>query len=151
MALFGKNAVLYYSSVLKASSSDADSLTWVEQDNVSDLTDNFTPTEVDITTRATAKLGWEATAVVLKAGEITFNMQALHGNTFVDALWSAFLDSTEIAIMDLTDDEAVDGAFGLAANFSVAITLNKPVKGAQTMDVTLKVSSFPEWVEVEAT
>lgn len=57
MPLFGKDAVLYWSEALLDDSNTADSASWVEQDNVVDLTDNFTPTEVDITTRATAKLG----------------------------------------------------------------------------------------------
>jgi len=148
MPLFGKDAVLYYSTALKTSSDDADGLTWTEQDNIADLTDNFTPTEVDITTRATAKLGWEASATVLKAGEIRWTMQALHGGTFVDAIMAAFLDSKPIALMDLSGDSGTEGAFGLAANFSIAVTHAKPVKGVQTLDVTAKVYSYPEWVTV---
>lgn len=150
MALFGKDAVLYYSTVLKTANDDADSLTWTEETNVADLTDNFTPTEVDITTRATAQLGWEASATVLKAGEIRWTMQALHGDDFVDAIMSAFLNSTPIALMDLSGASTVDGAFGLAANFSISVTHAKPVKGIQTLDVTAKVYSYPEWVEVSA-
>lgn len=150
MPLFGKDAVLYYSATLKTTNSDAEGKSWTEEDNVIDLTDNFTPTEVDITTRATAKDGWEASATVLKAGEIRWNMQNAHGNTFVDALWDAFLNSTPIALMDLSAADDVDGAFGLAANFSISISLTKPVKGVQTMDVTAKVYSFPEWVVIES-
>lgn len=149
MALFGKDAVLYWSTVLLDDSNTADSATWVEQDNIGDLTDTFTPTDVDITTRATAKLGWEATATVLKAGEIRFNMQVKHSDTFVTAIIDAFLNSTPIALMDLTAASTVEGAFGLASNFSVSWSAGKPVKGVQTMDVTLKVYSFPEWVTSE--
>lgn len=150
MPLFGKDAVLYYSNTLKTSSADADGKSWLEQENVIDLTDTFTPTDVDVTTRATAKLGWEASATVLKAGEIRWNMQNLHGDTFVDALWDAFLNSEPIALMDLSAADDVEGAFGLAANFSVAISLAKPVKGIQTMDVTVKIFNYPEWVTVES-
>ena len=149
MSLFGKNAVLYYSEELLSAESEASDKDWEEQDNVVDLTDNFSPTEADVTTRATAKLGWEATAVVLKAGEITFNAIVKAGDEFVAALFDAFLNGTEICLMDLSASEDPPGAFGLAANFSVAITHAKPVKGVQTIDVTLKISSFPEWVTVE--
>lgn len=150
MPLFGKDAVLYYSTTLKTSSADADSKTWVEQTNIADLTDNFTPTTVDITTRATAQLGWEATANVLKAGEIRWTMQALHGDAFVDAIMAAFLAGTPIALMDLSGADDDVGAFGLAANFSIAVTHAKPVKGIQTLEVTATVYNYPEWVEVES-
>ena len=149
MSLFGKDAVLYYSTTLLDDSNTADTVTWVEQDNISDLTDNFSPTEVDITTRATAKLGWEASATVLKSGEIRFTMMALHGDDFVDAIFDAFLNSTPLALMDLSAANTVEGAFGLAANFSVSLSHAKPVKGVQTLDITLKVYSFPEWVVSE--
>lgn len=149
MPLFGKDAVLYYSSTLKTTYSDADGKVWTEQDNVIDLTDTFTPTDVDTTTRATAKLGWESSATVLKAGEIRFNMQAKHNDPFVTAIINAFLESTPLALMDLSAADDVDGAFGLAANFSVSWSLGKLVKGVQTFDVTLKVYSYPEWVTVE--
>ena len=149
MVLFGKDAVLYWSStLLNGTSVTADTATWVEQENVADLTDTYTPTDVDITTRATAKTGWEATATILKAGDISFNMQVLHGDSFVDAIFTAFLNSTPIALMDLTAADTVDGAFGLAANFAVSLTQAKPVKGVQTVDVTLKVREYPEWVTI---
>ncbi len=149
MPLFGKDAVLYYSSSLKTSDSDADSMSWDDEDNVADLTDNFTSTDVDITTRATAKLGWEASASVLKSGEIRWSMQAKHGDTFVDAILSAWLNSTPIALMDLSADQETEGAFGLAANFSISLTHAKPVKGVQILDVTAKIYDFPEWVVSE--
>jgi hypothetical protein len=145
-ALFGKDAVLYYSSTNLDADNDAGSVTWVEQDNVGDLTDNFTPTDVDITTRATAKLGWGASATVLNEGEIRFNMQARHGDDFVDAIFNAFINKTPVALMDMSAASTVEGSFGLAANFSISLTHAKPVKGIQTVDVTAKVRSFPEWV-----
>lgn len=147
MALFGKNAKTYYSTALKTSSSDADGMTWVEVTNIQDLTDNFTSEEVDITTRATAALGWSATAQTIKNGEITFTVLMDSADVLVAALVAAWLASGEIAILDMTGDKDEAGTFGLAANFSVGLTFPKPVKGVQTADVTLKVSSYPEWVE----
>jgi hypothetical protein len=146
MTLFGKDAVLYWSEDLKTSTDDADSLDWVEQDNIIDLTDNFSPTDVDTTTRATAKTGWEASETVTNSGEIRFGMQVKHGNAFVTAIFNAFINKTKMALMDMSAASDVEGAFGLAANFSVALTHGKPVKGVQVADVTLKISSFPEWI-----
>lgn len=152
MPLFGKDAVAYYSeTALDGDSNTADTVTWEEFDNLQDETDNFTSEEVDITTRATAKLGWSATATTIKNGEVTFTILMESGDTLVDALMAAFLASTPITMMFLSAAEDVAGAFGLAANWSVSMTFPRPVKGVQTADVTLKVQSFPEWVSVEST
>ncbi len=150
MPLFGKDAKTYYSSSALDADNQAADLTWTEVTNIQDLTDNFTAEEVDITTRATAALGWNATATTLKNGEITFKVLMEDDDTFVQALMDAFLNTTPITILDMTGDRETDGTFGLAANFSVAMTFNKPVKGVQDADVTLKVYSYPEWVEGEA-
>lgn len=147
MPLFGKNAKTYYSEdPLDADNAAAD-LTWIEVTNITDLTDNFEAEEVDITTRATAASGWDATARTVKSGEITFGIIMESDDSFVDAIMEAFLASSTITLMDLTGDREVAGNKGLAANFSVGMTFNKPVKGVQTADVTLKVQSRPEWVE----
>ena len=147
MALFGKDAKTYYSTVAKATSSDASSLTWVEVTNIQDLTDNFTSEDIDITTRATAASGWNAVAKGPKNGEISFTILLDPDDTFAQALLAAWLDSTPITVLDMTGDKDEAGTFGLAANFSVGMTLSKPVKGVQTGDVTLAVYSYPEWVE----
>lgn len=146
MALFGKNAKTYYSEDPLDADNQAADLDFVEVTNIQDLTDNFTSEEVDITTRATAALGWTATAQTIKNGEITFTILQDADDVFVQALMAAFLASGTITVMDLTGDKDVAGNFGLAANFSVGMTFPKPVKGVQTADVTLKVQSYPEWV-----
>lgn len=150
MPLFGKDAKTYYSATLKTSTSDADGKTWIEATNVADESDNFTAEEVDITTRATAALGWSATATTIKNGEVTFTAMMDTGDALVAALMAAFLAATPIAMMFLTGADDEPGNFGLAANWSVSMTFPKPVKGVQTADVTLKVQSFPEWVETES-
>ena len=149
MALFGKDAKTYYSTTALDADNQAADLTWVEVTNIQDLTDNFTAEEVDITTRASAQLGWSATATTIKNGEITFSVLQDADDAFVQALMAAFLASTPITVLDMTGDKDTDGTFGLAANFSVSATFPKPVKGVQTVDVTLKVYSYPEWVEGE--
>jgi hypothetical protein len=148
-SIFGKDGVLYWSAALKTDYDDAGELDWVEQENVIDVTDNFGSTDVDSTTRGTAKRGWEASESILNSGEIKFNMKVLHGNTFVDAILSAAINKTKVALMDMSSASDVEGAFGLAANFAISFTHAKPVKGIQTIDITAKVSSFPEWVVSE--
>ena len=148
---FGKDAILYYSATALASGNGAGTATWVEYDNVRDVTGNFSAETVDVTTRATAKLGWAASAAVLNTGEVSFNMpQPVIGtaDTTFDAIRDAWLNKTEVALMALNGGQAVSGAQGLAANFSVSMTQNQPIKDVQSWDVTLTVSSFPEWHEV---
>jgi hypothetical protein len=149
MPLFGKDATSYYSTTaLDGSTNTADTVTWGEVTNIQDENDNFTAEEVDITTRATAKLGWSATATTIKNGEVTFTVLMERGDTLVKALMTAFLNATPITMMFLTGDKTSGtDNFGLAANWSVSMTFPKPVKGVQTADVTLKVYSYPEWVD----
>jgi len=148
---FGKDAVLYYSASALSASTAAAAASWSEYDNVRDVTGNFSAETVDITTRATAKLGWAASAAVLNTGEISFNMpQPAVGvtDTVFDAIRDAWLNKTEVTLAALTGATSVSGSQGLAANFSVSMSQNQPVKDVQSWDVTLTVSSFPEWYEI---
>ncbi len=147
MPLFGKDAKSYLSDTLLDADNTAGSVTWVEKTNIQDENDNFSAEEVDITTRATAALGWSATATTIKNGEVTFGILMETGDTLVDALMTAFLAGDPVAMLFMTGSIDADGTFGLAANWSVSMTFPKPVKGVQTADVTLKVQSFPAWVE----
>ena len=144
---FGKDAVLYYAPVA-LTATGASAAIWLEYDNVRDITGNFGAESVDVTTRATAKLGWSASAAVLNNGEISFNMPlpplGTADQTF-DLIRTAWLDKTEITLAALTGPETTSGSQGLAANFSVSMSMNQPVKDVQSMDVTCTVSSFPEW------
>lgn len=151
MPLFGKDATTYLSdTLLDGASNTADSVTWDLVANIQDESDNFSAEEVDITTRATAALGWSAVATTIKNGEVTFTVLMEAADTLVTALMEAFLASTPVPMMFLTGDKDAAGNFGLAANWSVSMTFPKPVKGVQTADVTLKVFSFPEWVDTGA-
>lgn len=147
--LFGKDAVLYLASADLTAVNDAATASWTEYDNVVDVTGNFTATKVDTTTRATAKLGWEAEEAVLNKGEIAFTLpQQLATDTTFESIRDAWLNKTTVPMMALNNDNATSGAQGLAANFSVEMTQGQPLKDRQTWDVTLTVSSFPEWYEV---
>jgi hypothetical protein len=135
-------------------------LNWFEHCNVTDVDGNFTETKADATTRKTARLRWEAEAGITRAGEVTFSM--LNDNTdkmtkLILAAWNA---GKTIPAWDLDydprliDADAVtDGvvASGLVANFSIEVRMQKPVKGLQTMQVTLKVETNPLWIVVNAT
>ena len=146
---FGKDAVLYYSSTALDGSVEASNASWTEYDNVRDVTGNYSAEMVDVTTRATAKLGWAASAAVLNTGEVSFNMpQPASSDTTFDAVRDAWLNKTEVTMMALNGSSATSGKQGLAANFSVSMAQNQPIKDVQSWDVTLTVSSYPEWYEV---
>lgn len=146
MPLLGKNAAAYLSdTALNGTSNTAETVTWTEQGNLTDETDNFTSEDIDITTRATAKSGWQAYASGPKSGEVTFTSMMEPGDSLADALMQAFLNSTPIAMLFLSGPIDSDGSFGLAANWTVSCRFPRPVKGVQTIEVTLKIYSHPEW------
>ena len=148
--LFGKDAVLYHSTTALDGANTATVVAaWSEYDNVVDLTGNFTATKVDTTTRATAKDGWEAEEAVLNKGEISFTLpQKSTTDTVFNAIKDAWLNKTLITMGALNDDDATSGAQGLIGNFSVEMTQSQPLKDRQTWDVTLTVSTEPEWYVV---
>ncbi len=150
MPLFGKDATTYLCDTLLADDNAAADADWNLIENIQDESDNFSAEDVDITTRATAALGWSATATTIKSGEVTFGILMEPGDTTVTALMNAFLNTSPIALMFLTGSKDDEGNFGLASNWSVSMTFPKPVKGVQTANVTLKVYSFPTWVDTSA-
>jgi len=146
---FGKDAKLYNSTAALDGTVTAATATWVEYDNVRDVTGNYSAETVDVTTRATAKLGWGASAAVLNTGEVTLNIpQPAAADTIFDAIISAWLNQTEITMLVLNGDKATSGKQGLAANFSVSMSQAQPIKDVQSWDITLTVSSYPEWYVV---
>lgn len=144
--LFGKDAMCYYSSVAKATTSDATTISWTEYDNVTDISFNFTGETVDTTTRATAKDGWDAQENVINSGEVSFTiLEKSSADTTLDAVISAFLNNTLLTMQFMNGDETVSGNRGLASNFSVSMNRAEPIKGVQTWDVTLRTAQFTEW------
>lgn len=147
--LFGKDAVAYRSSTPLSASLAAAAASWVEYDNVRDVSGDFTATKVDVSTRATMKLGWEAEAVVANKGQVKLNIpQKFEADTVLTALVTAWKNKTTITMLFLNQAKSVSGAMGLAANFSVEMTQGQPLKDLQTWDVTLSVESFPEFYTV---
>jgi hypothetical protein len=147
MPIFGKDAKLFYGNTLMVASNQAtaEAINWGEIVNVVDLTDNFTPTEVEVTTRQTAALGWEASAIVLNAGEITWGMLVEEDDAAFDALINAFLTKSAISLLDMTGPHNTNTSIGLVGNFTIGMTFGKPVKGVQTAEVTAKLFTYPFW------
>jgi hypothetical protein len=144
--LFGKDAVAYYSSTALDASITAATASWTEYDNVRDVTGDFTATKVDVSTRATMKLGWETEAVVANKGQIKVNIpQKVAEDTTLTALINAWKNKTTVAMLFMNQARTVSKAMGLAANFSVEMTQGQPLKEVQTWDVTLSAESYPEF------
>ena len=141
MPLFGKDALTYYSATALDGDNGVADVSWTLAENIQDETDNFSAEEVDITTRATAALGWSATATTIKNGEVSFTVLMEKSDALVTLLMAAFVASTPVTMLFLSGA----GGVGLGANWSVSMTFPKPVKGVQTANVTLKVQSGPEW------
>jgi hypothetical protein len=144
----GMNAKAYFdTNLLDGATNTPDTLTWTEMDNVQDLTINLETGEANITTRANN--GWRATAATLKDGSIEFTMQWKDSDAGFTAIKDAWLNSTEIAFMALSGDEATSGEQGLATNMTVTnFTRNEPLEEAITVNVTLKPSSHSQWYTV---
>jgi len=143
----GMNCKLYRCATLIDDSGNTPALaTWLEIDNVKDLTLNLETGEADITTRANN--GWRATAATLKDGSIEFEMLWKPGDAAFDAIQAAWAGANEIAFFAADGDEATSGTQGLAGNFSVTnFSRNEPLEEAVTASVTIKPSSYSEWYE----
>lgn len=149
MPLFGKDAVAYLASAALDEVNTPADATWTEVDNLQDETGNFGADAIDITTRASAKAGWTSTAYTTKSGEIKFTFLNETGDVLADALVNAWINTSTVPMMFLSAARTVDGAMGLAANWAVNLTFNRPVKGVQSVDATLSAQSFQEWVTIE--
>ncbi len=146
MPIFGKDAKTYYSSVAFSGSNVPDDLTWIAMDRISDETDNYSPVEDDTTTRESAAGGIATTAIVLSELEITFTYLMDLTDTVYAALWAAFQNRTGFTMMVLSGGKTATTSIGLAANFSVALNWEKPIKGVQKASFTLKPLQYPQWV-----
>lgn len=148
--LLGSAASAYWSTTLLNGSNTATVLSGgTLAGNIMDLTLNVGSDFVDGTTRAEAANGWASQIAVLKNAEITFDMRWVPGDGFFDALVDVWLgNTTEIAILALDQAKATVGAQGLAANFTVSIDKQEPLRDLQKASVTLGISSYPEWYTV---
>ena len=127
-------------------SADYTNTTWTEMDIVIDVNNNFASESVDTTTRGEAKVGFSSEVNTTKTGEITTSIRWAPGDNQFDKMVKAWRDTEEIAVLDLDQLYTVVGAQGLASNMTVSFNITKPVKDIQRVDVTFKISSFPDWI-----
>lgn len=115
-------------------------------DNIMDLTCNFESESVDTTTRAEAGTGWSSEVFTTNKGTVSFEMRWLPGDTAFTIMQSAWLLRTTVGMVFLDQAKTVNGAQGIAANWSISFSLNQPVKGMQTANVQLSIAQYPDWV-----
>lgn len=152
MPLFGKDAKLYYSATAYNGTNVPTDLTWIEMDKVQDHTDNFSPIEDDVTTRAVAAVGFAATAIVLSEAEISFtyvmdNPITGSGNDPVfAALWAAFQARTGLAMLTMSGTLTSTNHVGFTGNFSIGLNWQKNIRNKQLANFTAKVLQYPSFV-----
>ncbi len=122
--------------------------TWVEIQNVKDVTLNLEKGEADVTTRANQ--GWRATVGTLKDASIDFQMVWDTDDAGFTAVQQAFFGNTplEFAVMDgPISDPTTEG---LRATFDVfSFTRNEALEEAILVDVTIKptyAENAPQWI-----
>lgn len=146
--VLGMDAKLYHGTAGDA----GDALTaMTEADNVKDLNLPMEAGEANVTTRANS--GWRATAATLKSGSMDFEMLWKPGDTFFDAIKTAYLTNGQIRLAALTGPRDEGGGEGTnsegpLADWSVTnFTRNEPLEEGITVSVTVKIASFIEWIE----
>jgi hypothetical protein len=143
--VLGMNAKLYRSAELleDASSSDVSGATWIEIENVRDVTLNLETGEADVTTRANS--GWKQTLATLKDGSVEFEMVWDTTDDDFAAVRDAWLNNDEIALA-VMDGDIATMAQGLAGNFVITnFSRTEPLEDAVKVSVTAKPSSETQW------
>ena len=137
---------------------DYSNATWVEYPNVRTVNVGGNANSVDITTRDEARSGFATEVDATTTGEMTFEVRYKptddNGNVqdwAFEALLKTWLNRDEIAAMDLDKQSSVDGAQGLTGNWTVNFSNQKEVQGVVLASVTLKLSSFPNWIRYNGT
>ena len=126
---------------------------WVEYSNVRTVTVGGSSNSVDITTRDEARSGFSTEVDATTTGEMSFEVRykrttdaGVVQDWGFEALLKTWLGRTEIAAMDLDQIITGTGAQGLVGNWTVSFTNQKEVAGVVLATVTMKLSSFPNWV-----
>jgi len=120
-----------------------------EMSNVRDVTLTLEAGEADVTTRGNS--GWRATAATLREATCEFEMLWNPGDAGFEAVRTAFLASSQIALCPLTDDRDTADAEGPRGDWSITgFTRNEPLEEGITVNVTAKLARFDEWVQVAA-
>jgi len=140
--LLGMNGVAYASGTAGTALASCTAIT-----NIKDLKLDCSAGEADITTRANS--GFRATAPTLKEMSIDFQMKWLPGDTGFDMIRTAFLANATIEFAALDQARTVSGAQGPKGSWSITkFSKDESLEGAQMVDVTLKLSTYSEWVVI---
>lgn len=139
--------VLGLDAKIYRNSATYESPTWVEIDNVKDLTLNLTKEEADVTTRANN--GWKAIVASLKEGSIDFEMVWNKSDSNFQALLASFLTNSVIDFLILDGPYDTAGSEGLRAscqvfNFSRAEQLTDVLRASVTIKPTYSAHP-PVW------
>ncbi len=114
---------------------------------VKDVTLNMEAAEADITSRANS--GWRGTAPALRTATVEFDLIWDTSDGSFDDMRAAFLSSTELEFAVLDGDRGTSGVQGLVASFAItAFNRSEPLEEALTASVTLKLTSFTQWLTV---
>jgi len=118
-----------------------------EVDNVRDVNLNLEAGEADVTTRGNS--GWRATAPTLRECQVEFQMVWRPGDPVFEAVKTAFLTSSTVALAVLDQKRNIVGAQGPLGDFSILnFSRNESLEEAIVADVTAKLARFEEWHEV---
>jgi len=125
--------------------------TWVEIDNVKDVTLNLSKEEADATTRANN--GWKAIVATLKEGTVDFEMVWNKSDENFQALLTSFLSNTVIDFLILDGPYTSEGSEGLRAScqvfsFTRAEQLTDVLRAAVTIKPTYSAHP-PDWYVAE--
>jgi hypothetical protein len=142
--LLGLDAKLYRNS------STYESPTWVEIENVKDVTLSLEKGEADVTTRAND--GWRATKGTLKDASVEFQMVWDTEDTGFTAIQEAYFGNTSLDLAVMSGDITTAGSQGLRAEMDVfSFSRSEALEEAQMVDVSLKPTysaNAPTWMVV---
>ncbi len=139
----GMNAKIYQGD----EGTDLELLT--EMSNVRDVTLTMEAGEADVTTRGNS--GWRATAATLREATCEFEMLWEPGDAGFEAVRTAFLASSLLALCPLTDDRDTADAEGPRGDWAITgFNRAEPLEEGITVSVTAKLAVFEEWVQVAA-
>lgn len=126
---------------------------WEVYDNVRDVTESGNANSVNITTRGEARRGYSTEVDVTVTGQLTFPVRykanwSSGGDSVFQALMYAARKRLEIALVDLDGPITQVGAQGNVGNYTITYTLEKNVEGVVIANVTAKLSSYPDRIEL---
>ncbi len=127
--VLGVDAKLYYDSA-----GMSENPTWTELTNVTNVTLTLEKDTTDVTTRAAE--GWRQEMGTLKNARVEFTMVWDGNDAGFQAIRSAYLNNTNIALAVLDGDVSGDGE-GIMGDFQITgFTREEPIDGALTASVT---------------